>query len=204
MYFLNNIDNLSRQERNAINFFIDSIESVYSRSEVGKNCCYTSCLKCGEITIWVDREMVYPPIYTAPAPNDEMPEAVRKIYLEARSLAGLSPRAAAALLRVSLEVLTKLLGEKEGTLGKRIIELRKKGLSASVTKVLDDVRIITNETGAHAGVIDLNNEDNKEIVDGLFFLVNAIVVQTSKYSKITKDSEKFRDKIKKSKSKSKE
>ena len=43
---------------------------------------------------------------------------------------------------------------------------------------LDAVRIVGNEGGAHEGQIDLTGEDNKDLVNGLFRLVNFIVEKT--------------------------
>ena len=107
-----------------------------------------------------------------------MPEDVRKIYEEARDIAGVSARAAAALLRVALEKLTIYLGEKEGNLNTRIKNLKAKGLPEDVIKCLDIVRINANEGGSHSGQIDLENKDNDQIVDILFRLVNFIVEKT--------------------------
>ena len=136
------------------------------------------CAHCKNYSVWQEKKMVYPKLSTAPMARKDMPEDVRKIYEEARDVAGVSARAAAALLRVALEKLTIYLGEKEGNLNTRIKNLKAKGLPEDVIKCLDIVRINANEGGSHSGQIDLENKDNDKIVDALFLLVNFIVEKT--------------------------
>lgn len=155
----------------------------------------TFCQNCDEKTVWKDGKMIFPKKLTAPLPHEDMPESVKKLYEEARNVAGDSPRAAAALLRVALEKLTEELGETEGTLNTRIGNLNKKGLPQKAIQSLDIVRIFANEGGSHAGELDLSGEDNADIVSGLFKLVNFIIEKTITddmqiediYQKIPKD-----------------
>ncbi|MBB1578956.1 MAG: DUF4145 domain-containing protein [candidate division SR1 bacterium] len=111
-------------------------------------------------------------------PYLDMPDAVKELYNEAREIAGKSPRAAAALLRVALEKLTEELGETTGNLNTRIRNLQKQGLSEKVIKSLDILRITANEGGSHAGQIDLTGADNSDVVIKLFKLLNFIVEKT--------------------------
>lgn len=136
---------------------------------------YASCLNCDKFSIWVEQKMIYPLISTKPLAHSDMPDDIKKTYNEARSVASFSSRAAAALLRVTLEELTVYLGEKEGNLNKRIGNLKQRGLPEEIIKSLDIVRIYGNEGGVHSGTIDLENKDNKWIVDKLFNLINFIV-----------------------------
>lgn len=136
------------------------------------------CQNCNKKTIWKDERMIYPEILTSPLPSEDMPNSVEEIYTEARNVANDSARAAAALLRVSLEILTGELGAKKTKLFDRIGELKVKGLPEKVINSLDTVRIYANEGGSHAGEIDLSGEDGPEIVESLFKLVNFIVEKT--------------------------
>ena len=136
------------------------------------------CESCQNVSIWYDEKMIYPSESTAPPPYNDMPKDVKKIYNEARDISNLSPRAAAALLRVALEVLTVHLGETKGNLNKRIGNLKKKGLPERIIRGLDIVRITANEGGAHPGQIDLEGKDNEGIVNKLFKIVNFIVEET--------------------------
>lgn len=150
------------------------------------------CIRCREYSLWrykqseygiYDTFMIYPQKLTAPIADDDMPDGVKELYNEARAISALSPRAAAALLRVSLEKLTEHLGENTGDLNTRIGNLKKQGLPAKVIQSLDIVRITANEGGSHAGEIDLTGKDNSEIVSRLFKLVNFIVEKTITDSK---------------------
>jgi hypothetical protein len=67
------------------------------------------CDKCGKFSIWIDGEMVYPKISIAPLPNIDMPENVKVLFEEARSLYNISPRASAAYLRLPMKISTNLL-----------------------------------------------------------------------------------------------
>jgi hypothetical protein len=136
------------------------------------------CQNCEETSVWKNENMIFPRKLTAPLPHIDMPDSVKELYEEARAVADDSSRAAAALLRVALEKLTEELGETKGKLNTRIGNLNKQGLPQKVIQSLDTVRIFANEGGSHAGEIDLTGEDNKEIVNSLFKLVNFIVEKT--------------------------
>lgn len=134
--------------------------------------------ECKKFSLWLDGEMIYPRKVTAQIAHEKMPEDVKVIYDEAREVSSISKRAAAALLRVSLEKLTVHLGETKGNLNSRIGNLSRKGLPKSVVDSLDIVRITANEGGSHAGEIDLTGQDTAEVVNRLFWLVNFIVEKT--------------------------
>jgi len=58
------------------------------------------CSHCHKPTIWMDanQRMIWPQdISAAPLPNRDMPADIRKDYIEARSIAAISSRGAAAL-----------------------------------------------------------------------------------------------------------
>ncbi len=144
----------------------------------GLRLAYCQNPDCNEYSLWREDEMIFPKKLTAPPAHIDMPIEVKGVYDEAREVSSLSPRAAAALLRVSLEKLTTHLGEDNGDLNARIANLSKKGLPQKVIQGLDIVRIIANEGGSHAGEIDLTGKDSTAIVDKLFWLINFIVEKT--------------------------
>ena len=123
-------------------------------------------------------KLIFPVKKLGEPPSEDMPKDVKEIYEEARGVVAESPRAAAALLRVALERLCTRLGENEGTLYQRIVNLKSKGLSESAIKNLHTVRITANEGGSHAGQIDLTNKDGPDIVNKLFFIINRIIEKT--------------------------
>jgi len=130
-----------------------------------------SCFHCQKCTIWVLGSMIYPDSGNAPFPNSEMPELVLQAYKEAASIHTKSPRGAAALLRLSIQILCKELGEPGKNVNTDIGNLVKKGLPEIVQKSLDIVRVTGNDA-VHPGQIDT---DDPETVSQLFKLVNLIV-----------------------------
>jgi len=129
------------------------------------------CDHCNKNTIWVEDKMYYPDSGNAPFPNPEMPASVNKLYMEAGAIHTKSPRGAAALLRLSIQLLAKELGEEGKNINKDIGNLVKKGLPEIVQQSLDIVRVTGNDA-VHPGQIDT---DNSETVGQLFDLVNIIV-----------------------------
>ena len=136
-----------------------------------KGCRFSFCSHCEKYSIWVNRQMVYPGLSTAPLPVEEMPESVKELYNEAREIIGKSPRGACALLRLAVEFLVKEFREDEGNLNKAIGNLVKKGLPEKIQKALDSVRVIGNNA-VHPGEIDI--KDKPEIANTLFNLINFI------------------------------
>ncbi len=130
-----------------------------------------TCQHCRESTLWVVEKMYYPDSGNAPFPNPEMPESVKKLYSEASAISSKSPRGAAALLRLSIQVLCKELGEPGKNINTDIGSLVKKGLPHIVQQSLDIVRVTGNDA-VHPGQIDT---DAPQTVGQLFDLVNIIV-----------------------------
>jgi len=100
-----------------------------------------------------------------------MPESVKSIYLEAASIQAKSPRGAAALLRLGIQILCKELGENGKNINTDIGNLVKKGLPQIVQQSLDILRVTGNDA-VHPGQIDTDSQD---IVDNLFNLLNVVV-----------------------------
>ncbi len=138
----------------------------------------SQCVCCRQFSYWINEDLVYPKALTNLPPHGDMPYSVVVYYDEARKIAGDSPRAAAALLRLAAKKLYEELGETGKSLNRAIGNLKKKGLSESVIQSLDSLRITGNEGGAHEGQIDLSEEDNKHLVEKLFRLLNFIVEKT--------------------------
>ena len=130
-----------------------------------------TCDHCGKISLWYLEHMVYPDRGNAPPPNPDMPASVKTYYEEAAAVAAKSPRAAAGLLRLALQVLCKELGEAGENINADIGALVKKGLPPTVQQSLDVVRVTGNHA-VHPGQIDT---DDEQVVDALFSLVNVIV-----------------------------
>lgn len=129
------------------------------------------CKQCNNYSLWREENMLFPTSGTVPLPNEDMPDDIKRDYNEARSILEISPRGAAALLRLAIQKSCVFLGEKGKNLNADISNLVKKNLPVKVQKSLDYVRVVGNNA-VHPGTIDM--KDNKEIAEKLFDLVNLI------------------------------
>jgi hypothetical protein len=141
------------------------------------------CRACGRGSIWIkiDRvdnynyklRLLEPILPDAPPASPDMPDDVKADYNEARMVVIYSTKAAAALLRLSLQKLCKHLGEKGKNLDDDIRSLAKKPeFGERLIRAADTVRI-TGNNAVHPG--EMNQEDIDDICTGLFSLLNLIV-----------------------------
>lgn len=132
------------------------------------------CIRCNGITIWYGENIIYPQSSIVEPANIDLPQDIISDYNEAALVLNISPRSSAALLRLSIQKLCKHLGESGKDINKDIKSLVEKGLPYKVQEALDSVRVIGNEA-VHPGEINLN--DNREIANRLFKLVNFIATK---------------------------
>lgn len=139
-----------------------------------KHYSMAECFSCENYSLWYGQKLVYPLTNSAtlaPLPNPDLPDEVKVDYEEARTIASLSPRGAAALLRLAIQRLCRHLGERGKNLNDDIAALVQKGLDVRVQQALDVVRVIGNDA-VHPGHMNLNDDPERAHV--LFFLVNEI------------------------------
>lgn len=129
------------------------------------------CYNCKHLSVWVHDRLLHPPRRTGDEANEDLPADILQDYEEARSILDLSPRGAAALLRLCIQKLCIHLGESGKNLDKDIANLVQNGLDRRVQRALDIVRVIGNES-VHPGTIDMR--DNRDTANELFRLVNLI------------------------------
>lgn len=136
------------------------------------------CQHCYEISYWFDhghgensKKLIHPVSSAVPMPHADMPESARADYLEAREVMPYSTKAAAALLRLTLQKLCIYLG-KNKNINKAIGELVQDGLPVEVQMALDAVRIIGNES-VHPG--EIQDNELEEGVSKAFEMMNFIV-----------------------------
>lgn len=159
---------LSKQEWRMKRWYLDNAgTSIREHNPIRTG----QCQHCNKFTLWINEDMYYPDNANAPFPNPDMPDTVMKLYLEAAAISTKSPRGAAALLRLAIQVLCRELGEPGENINTDIRSLVKKGLPEIVQKSLDIVRVTGNDA-VHPGQIDT---DNPEIVRQLFDLTNVII-----------------------------
>ncbi len=132
----------------------------------------TLCANCHKISIWKGDNLISPIANTAPQANPDTPENILADYNEASAVLDISPRSAAALLRLCIQKLCGELGEEGKNINKDIASLVEKGLNPRIKKALDAVRV-TGNNAVHPGKMDL--VDDHETVISLFKLFNVIV-----------------------------
>jgi hypothetical protein len=146
-------------------------ETLYMHGEV-PTLYLSKCFSCSGMGVWYSDKLMYPSQSYGIVPNDEMPSDIKTDFLEAGSIVDLSPRGAAALLRLCIQKLMKHLGESGENINKDIAALVQKGMDPRVQQALDVVRVVGNHA-VHPGSIDL--KDDKATAIKLFELVNIIV-----------------------------
>jgi len=145
----------------------------YVYNDVG-NLFLSQCYNCEKFAVWVHDRLVSPTAMTSPPANPDLPPEILRNYEEAGRIVAESPRGAAALLRLAIQKLCAVLGEKGQDINNDISNLVKKGLNPTVQKALDTVRVIGNEA-VHPGTLDL--KDDQGIAMKLFKLINIIAEQ---------------------------
>src|SRR5690606_2265847 len=121
---------------------------------------------------WFNQKIIIPSSTNAPYQHPDMPQSLIDDYNEARNIVNLSPRGAAALLRLVLQKLMLELGETGKDINKDIGSLGRKGLPEEVQQSLDIVRVIGSEL-VHPG--ELDRRDDHETAIQLFELINFII-----------------------------
>lgn len=182
---------------------------------IGNHIFFASlCPNCDQETIWMfeklkNSQIIYPKQIPIP-PAEDMPEHIKKTYKEASLVLGDSPRASCALLRLALQELIKHLKENVGEYsGLKIGNLKEeiegvieignfnKAQEEMLKKAMHSMRLVANKA-VHPSELDL--DDNSEIADILFVILNFIVEEViTKPAKMKEDLEKLSQVIKKSK-----
>jgi hypothetical protein len=151
-------------------FFERNSESNYVRDAV-PNLNISKCFNCQKLSVWICDRLAYPRAGEAPPANPDLPADIRQDYDEASAILDLSPRGAAALIRLCIQKLCKHLDQPGENLNADIGALVAQGLSERVQKALDAVRVIGNNA-VHPGAIDLR--DDRATAASLFSLLNLI------------------------------
>jgi hypothetical protein len=138
------------------------------------NLFLSECYNCKKVAVWVHDRLVFPALRVGQEPNQDLPPDIIRDFEEARSILDLSPRGAAALLRLAVQKLCGFLGEPGKNINDDIGSLVSKGLNPVVHQSLDVVRVVGNEA-VHPGLLDL--KDDRDTAIRLLGLVNLIADQ---------------------------
>ena len=142
------------------------------------------CFNCKDVSVWIHEKLVFPQKGEAPQANTDLSEDIRRDYDEASCILDLSPRGAAALLRLAIQKLCKELGLPGKDLNMDIGALVSRGLDRQVQMALDAVRVIGNNA-VHPGQMDLR--DDRKTAETLFMLLNLIAEKTISQPKRVKE-----------------
>lgn len=161
-------------QQSAIEAFIEVVKSSNTREMiqfVPANFSVASCLACNNISLWVNRELVYPRKTSISPPNNDMDDEIKELYREASIIFSDSPKGSTAILRLALQRLLKQIGKSGKNINNDIKELVNEGLSPKIQQALDLLRVIGNNA-VHPGQIDV--DDNSAIALKLFHILNFI------------------------------
>ena len=129
------------------------------------------CERCNKWSIWIEESLVYPAQITVEDPNDDMPDEVRKLYRESAQVLSISPRAAAALLRLGLQILLGAVGGDGKNINDDIKKIVALGVESEIQRALDILRVFGN-SGAHPGEIKLDEDPG--LVHQMYGLMNYV------------------------------
>ena len=155
-------------------FFSDSRFShgrFSNSSWVINNLWISKCFNCDEVAIWLCDRLMHPQRGDAPPANPDLPAEIRRDYEEASAILELSPRGAAALIRLAIQKLCRELGKPGKNANEDIGALVSDGLNPKIQQALDYVRVVGNNA-VHPGQIDLS--DDRATAATLLRLLNVI------------------------------
>ncbi len=129
------------------------------------------CARCRQFSVWHSGTIIFPAGVVAPVPHPDLFTGARSDYQEARSICEASPRAAAALLRLTIQKMCRHFGGSGRDIAADIEELVQRGLPVGVQQALALVRVI-GDNAVDPGRIDAR--DNAQTAAALFRLINLI------------------------------
>lgn len=134
----------------------------------------SECSHCDDFTLWQKRKIIFPRSTAVELPNEDLTDEIKELYNEAALILNDSPRAAAALLRLALQLLIKELGGRGKHIDTDIKTIVSYGVDPQVQKAMDIVRVFGNN-GTHPGEIQLN--EDPDLVKKMFELINFIATK---------------------------
>lgn len=166
------LDNFEAWEKRILakEIFFDSEHNTKYVAEL-HNVHISRCFSCKRNALWHNRELVYPRVRVGAEPNPDLNQDIKEDIDEARAILDISPRGAAALLRLAVQKLCVQLGERGKKIDDDIQSLVDKGMDPHLQQAFDTVRVIGNEA-VHPGELDLR--DDRETALVLVDLINIV------------------------------
>jgi Domain of unknown function (DUF4145) len=116
--------------------FVEQAKSQWPTLVV-HNLHLSNCYVCKKLAVWVHDSIVSPFNKGGSPHHSDMPEDIARDYDEAGTILKMSPRGAAALLRLCVQKLCDELGQKGKTIDAAIGTLMGEGLSPVIGAALD-------------------------------------------------------------------
>lgn len=175
---------LSQQSRTESKYVYNGHKKIFERFSIENayikpfDITITTCQCCEKYHIWHNGKMLLPSKSDIPMPLEDMPNDIKELYNEARSVFTNSKIATAALLRLALQKMCIHLGEKGKNINDDIASLVSKGLPVEVQKSLDYIRV-TGNNSVHPGEMNIEDDDNVclRLFSMLNFIVDRMIVQ---------------------------
>jgi hypothetical protein len=130
----------------------------------------STCASCDGHALWFEGDIVFPAARFGPPPVPDLPDSVRDVYREAQKVASISPRSAAALLRLALQLLVDQIQPGNENLNAKIGKISAAGVPEKLINAMDALRVIGNNA-VHPGQISV---DDLQTVRSLFDLLNLL------------------------------
>ena len=165
---------IENYQQKAVESFIRTVEEEFTEGYgkfIPSNFAISTCGSCGDLSLWVDQNIVYPKKTFIAPPNSDLNEDISALYHEAASIYSDSPKGATALLRLALQKLLIQVGKDGENINNNIKELVAEGLSPKIQHALDLLRVVGNNA-VHPGQINL--DDSSDIATKLFHVFNFI------------------------------
>lgn len=165
-------------------YYATSAEQSDSMTSISPRIAIAECFVCSGRSIWREytkrleglphsytaAEMLYPAFASVGPPrHPDLPADLHDLYDEASAVLPVSPRAASALVRLTLEGLLNDLYPKESDLNKMIGAAAADGLPDEVIKAMDVLRFAGNRS-----IHEIRTDDTVETATALFHLLNLV------------------------------
>jgi len=113
-------------QQRAVEQFIKTIETSIDKRMalfIPSRFSIATCILCRNITLWINKEIVYPRRTSVSPPKADMNEDIKSLYYEAATILNDSPKGSTALLRLALQKLLKQVGKDGKNINNDIKEL---------------------------------------------------------------------------------